>query len=144
MDWAKTTVRWDEKHLSFGIWWLILEIWLTRCMTPAFIMVGSCHVPLLHIIHLPAVSRVHGFPRKLLPAAFVVQQFWLKPNWCEVTPRLLLYSYVPILWHVCHTSVARLVASCVDATSVFETKISTVCKNWAGPVKFVSGQMKLW
>ena len=27
MDWGKTTARWDEKHLSFGIWCLILEVW---------------------------------------------------------------------------------------------------------------------
>ena len=23
MDWAKTTARWDEKHLSFGIWCIL-------------------------------------------------------------------------------------------------------------------------
>ena len=27
MDWAKTTARQEEKHLSFGICWLILEVW---------------------------------------------------------------------------------------------------------------------
>ena len=27
MDWAKTTARRDEKHLSVGIWCLILEVW---------------------------------------------------------------------------------------------------------------------
>ena len=25
MDWAKTTARWDEKHLSFGIWYDFYE-----------------------------------------------------------------------------------------------------------------------
>ena len=27
MDWAKTTAKWDEKHLNCVIWWLILEVW---------------------------------------------------------------------------------------------------------------------
>ena len=27
MDWSKTTARRDKKQLSFGVWWLILEVW---------------------------------------------------------------------------------------------------------------------
>ena len=27
MDWLKTTARRDEKHLSFGIWCVLLQVW---------------------------------------------------------------------------------------------------------------------
>ena len=38
MDSTKTTARRDKKHLSLGIWWLILEVWqYHRSITPKFV-----------------------------------------------------------------------------------------------------------
>ena len=57
MDWAKTTARWDDKHLSFGIWCAYI-IGLTVCFMIADIMLYATWCDML-LVALN-VDLLHG------------------------------------------------------------------------------------
>ena len=53
IDWAKTTAKWDENHLSFGIWCDLCIKGFTVCLS---VQVCTCALLLLYITDLGLTS----------------------------------------------------------------------------------------
>ena len=86
MDWAKTTARWNENHLSFGIWCDLYQIFYSRSIDKC---PGCCSPELWNILRtIQSVNRLEIYGGQLYYATC-----WKKFWWEE--------KHRPI-WDVCY------------------------------------------